>query len=126
MTGNFRSRKHLKMHHKITVLYLAWCMLLVSGCANKAITIKNAQEVRNYDDVIKLFGYNNCSTKELFLECYYYHNYLDILQLRYNSQLFYYLINNNNEIIKKSISETSTTYHIIPPSELPDYLNEFK
>jgi len=101
-------------------------VLILQACSNLHVTISDAQSANNYVDLVNLFGYENCYKSGRKLECIYYKRYFDISDLTFYSGEYFYVLNNENEVIKKSFAETTATYHIMPPSQLPNYVNEFK
>lgn len=117
------------MSYKYTTVFiglLLYCLPLAGCCATRFANIQEVQKAKTYHELIDLLDYLDCYDVDLFKECLYSLNSFNVLTLERRDQIFRFTLNSRGQIIKKQLNEFSTSYHLLPPTELPDYVSEFR
>jgi hypothetical protein len=108
----------------LAVYFIAF--FLLAGCSSYSVTVMQAQEVKNYDELIDMAGSVECNQVEAFKECLYYDKSFNIFTLVNREQQFSFKFDGNGQIVGRKLSETSTEYHLFPHFQLPEGFEEFK
>jgi hypothetical protein len=109
---------------KINLMLLS--LMLIGGCAVYSSNIHDVKNLNNIRDIKHTFNNIDCHEIGLFQKCTYQEEYFNVLELKHSIRIFNFLINKQGDIVQKNLKESSTNFHIIPTSGLPDAFLDFK
>jgi len=103
-------------------------MHAVLGCATHRISLDRAEDLRNKDDLLQMFGKPDrvIRNQDGCEEWIYRSKTRNILKLESTQLYFIFLFNKNGELIKKDMSELLRKYRLIPSRKLSDDFKDFE